>query len=220
MNVNDAVGTRLGQIMDESMRLARAAWKAVLLYVVVLSVVGIVIDQMEEAASANLLFSVTSVALGFLLTVQLLRDGGLAPSGLQAGFGSYFGLAIVSGLGMALGLLLLVIPGLILFVRWAPAYGYVMGEGTGITDGLGKAWQQSAPHFWPIALAMLVPVGFNLAALVAYALAGDDQGIVNMPLSAVANIALSVAGAAITAVGIAAYSLLRNRSDEIAEIFA
>jgi hypothetical protein len=219
MNTNDAVGTRLGQIMDESIRLARAAWKAALLYVVVLSGIGIVIDQMAESAGANFVFSIMSIALGYVLTVQLLRDGGLVSGNLPTGFGSYFGLSILSGLGIVLGMLVLVIPGLVLLVRWVPAYGYVMGEGDGITDGMGKAWRESAPHFWPIALALLVPVSINAAALAAYLFAGDEQGMVSLPLSALINIAISVVGVAITAIGMAAYSLLRDRSAQIAEIF-
>jgi hypothetical protein len=220
MNANDAVGTRLGQLMDEAVRLAQAAWKAMLLYVVVLTGVGVWVDQLTDAGGANLMFSVATLALGFVLTVQLLRDGGVVQGALPAGFGSYFGLSLLSGFGMVLGVLLLVIPGIVLFVRWAPAYGYVMGEGCGISEGLGKAWENTRPHFWPIALALLVPVGVNLAASAVYFLGADELGLVSVPVSLAANLAISCAGAAITAIGIASYALLRDRSAQIAEVFA
>lgn len=220
MNANDAVGTRLGQIIDEAVRLARAAWQTGVLYVAVLSGVGVLIDQLDEVGNANLLFSVFSVALGFLLTVQLLLKGGLVQGAMSNGIGSYFGLSILSALGIIIGFLLLVVPGIVLFVRWLPAYGYVLGEGEGVTDGLGKAWAQTGPHFWPIALALLVPVGINIAALTGFVLGSDEAGMVSLPLSLLANTAISVAGLAITAIGIASYALLRDTSAQIAEVFA
>lgn len=220
MNADDAVGTRMGQIIDEAVRLARAAWKTVLLYVVVLSVAGVAGDQIEELSAANIAMSVLTLGLGFALTVQLLRDGGLVKGAMGAGFGGYFGLAILSSLGIALGVVLLVIPGIVLFVRWSPAYGFLLGDGAGVTDAMGTAWDKTGPHFWPIALAMLVPVMINLGAGAVYAIGADEAGLVNLPLSIIANGAISCAGAAITAIGIAAYSLLHDRSAQMAEIFA
>jgi hypothetical protein len=131
MNPDDSIGTRLGQIMEESARLGRAAWSTVLLYIAVLTGVGAVIDQMDDVSAANLGFTVVSFGLGFLLTVNLLRSGGFALAQRGGGFGSYFGLSLVGGLAMLLGLVLLVIPGAVLFVRWAPAYGYALCEGPG-----------------------------------------------------------------------------------------
>lgn len=220
MNADDSVGTRLGQIMDESVRLARAAWWAALLYVAALTAIGVITDQMSDIGAASLMFAVVSFVLGYVLTITLLRGGGLAPAGLAAGFGSYFGLSLISGLGLGLGLLLLVIPGLILFVRWAPAYGHLLVDGDGVSDSLGKAWEQTGAHFWPLALALMPPVALNLGAASVYMLAGDDEGMITLPMSVLVNGTMSAAGAAITVVGIAAYALLRDRRAELAEVFA
>ena len=57
-------------------------------------------------------------------------------------------------------------------------------------------------------------------AVTIYTLASDEAGLIPLPVSAIANLVMSVAGAAITAIGIAAYALLRDRTDEIAEVFA
>lgn len=220
MNVNDSVGVRLGQIMDESIRLAQAAkWKG-LLYVVVLTAVGAFIDQQSEVNAGNLMFSLVSFALGYVLSISMLRDGGLVPNGLAAGFGSYFGLSLLSGLGIGFGFLVLIIPGLVLFVRWAPAYGFVLGEGTGVLEALSEAWEQTGAHFWPLALAMLVPVAINLGAAAFFILSSNEDGSISVPMSVLANGIFSTAGVAITAVGIASYALLRDRNDELAEVFA
>jgi hypothetical protein len=223
MNANDSVGVRLGQIMDESVRLAQAAWPKGLLYVVVVTALGAFIDQqsgVNAGNAGNLMFSVVSFALGYVLTISMLRDGGLVPNGLTGGFGSYFGASLLSGLGIGLGFLVLIIPGLVLLVRWAPAYGFVLGEGTGVSEGLSKAWEQTGAHFWPLALALLPPVAINLGAAAIYFLASNEDGFISMPMSLLANGITSTAGVAITAVGLAAYALLRDRRDELVDVFA
>jgi hypothetical protein len=219
MNSDDPVGKRLGQIIDESVRLAQSAWTMVLLYVCAMTGAGMIADQLSDLGAGNLLFSLLQIVLGYLLTVQLLREGGLISEHARAGFGTYFGLSLLSGLGIVLGLLVLLVPGVMLLVRWAPAYGFVLGEGASISEGLSKSWAQTGAHFWPIALAILLPVGVNLAAGASYFFAFDDQGVLSVPVSAVANLGISCGGAAITAVGIATYALLRDQTDEIASIF-
>lgn len=220
MNTNDTIGTRLGQIMDESTRLVRAAWLAALAYVVVLTGVGMFVDQMSDLSASTLIFSVVSFAMGYVLTVQLLREGGLVPRGLASGFGGYFGTSLLSGLGIGLGFLLVIIPGLVLFVRWSPAYGYVMGEGEGVTDALGKAWAATGAHFWPLLLAFLPAIALNIAGVMIYVLGSDDDGTLTLSASTFANLGMTLAGVAITVLGIAAFALLRDRSDALAEVFA
>jgi hypothetical protein len=220
MNTNDTIGKRLGQIMDESTRLARAAWLAALAYVVVLTGVGMFVDQTSDLSASNFIFSAISIAMGFVLTVQLLREGGLVPRGLAGGFGGYFGTSLLSGLGIVLGTLLLIIPGLVLFVRWSPAYGYVLGEGEGVTDALGKAWAATGAHFWPLLLAFLPAIALTIGGTVIYILGSNDDGTMTLAASAFANLAVTLGAAAITVVGIASYALLRDRGEALAEVFA
>lgn len=220
MNVNESVGVRLGQIMDESARLARSAPWAALLYIVVLTALGSFIDQLDDVSAGNLMFGVVSFVLGYVLTIGLLRGGGLIPNGQAAGLGSYFGMSLLSALGITLGLLVLVIPGLVLFVRWAPAFGLVLGEGMGVSQALGKAWEQTGAHFWPLALALLPLVAINLGAVAIYLLAGAEDGSNSVPMSVLANSITSATGVAITVVGLAAYALLRDQSEDIANVFA
>lgn len=218
LDVNDSIGLRTGLITAEALRLARAAWVAMAGYVAALVAIGMGSDQWGDVAGANFAFSIVSTIAGYALTIALLRQGGLAQT--TAGFGTYFGLSILSVLGIAFGLVALVIPGLVLFVRWAPAYGFAMGEGSGVTEGMRLAWECTSGHFIPLAIALLLPVAANLVGITIYTIASDEAGVLPLPVSALTNLVMSLAGAAITAIGIAAYALLRDRTDEIAEVFA
>ncbi len=220
MNSNDSVGRRIGIITDASVNLMRAAWWAVAAYMGGLTVVGVVVDQSDDLGGSDIAFAVASLALGYFLTVQLLRSLAPGDGPLKGGFGSYFGLALLSGLGIIFGLVLLIIPGLVLFVRWAPAYGIALDEGRGVTESMSAAWERTRPHFWPIALALLVPVALNIGGGVLLVLAMNDQGTVSLPLSLLSNAIVTAGGASITAVGIAVHALLRDQHDAIAEIFA
>jgi hypothetical protein len=51
-------------------------------------------------------------------------------------------------------------------------------------------------------------------------LASNDDGTITLAASAFANLGITLGGVAITVVGIAAYALLRDRGDALAEVFA
>src|SRR6188472_1337621 len=84
------------------------------IYVVVLGAVGSAVDL--SGTSANIISTVASVAGGFLLLRAMLVAEGLLDPGASNRFGAYFGLSLLSGLGILLGLVVLVIPGVVLIV--------------------------------------------------------------------------------------------------------
>jgi hypothetical protein len=217
LDVNDSIGLRTGLITAEALRLANAAWAATFGYVAALVAIGMVSDQWADVAGANFAFSLVSTIAGYALTIALLRQGGLAQT--TAGFGTYFGLSILMALGIGLGVVALVIPGLVLFVRWAPAYGFAMGEGVGIIEAMRLAWERTSGHFIPLAIALLLPVTANLVGITIYTIASDEAGVLPLPVSALTNLVMSLAGAAITAVTVAAYGLLGKRETMIEEVF-
>ncbi len=219
MNRERPLSAIVAEIHDEAIRLCIAAWPSVLAYVVALTLGWSYVDQLEDFSGPTFFVSIVEVALRFWVVTSMLKGGQLAHVGLAAGFGTYFGLSLLSGLAIGLGVLLLVIPGVILFVRWMPLYGFGLVEGSGIGDAFSEAWQATEGQFTAIFVASLVPLALYACSLSVYYFATDEYGAVPVLPSVAANLALSLAGAALTAIGIAVYALLRPSMGDIAEVF-
>lgn len=219
MTIEDTLSTRVAQIHSEAVRLALAAMPSVATYIALVTIGGVFVDQSEDFAVANLGLSIASLVLGYWVVISMLRDGGLAQDGLAAGFGAYFGLSFLSGVGTLLGLLVLVVPGLLLLIRWAPLFGYGLIDGDGVGEAFSKSWRSTDGHFAPIAMAMVTPLILYAGALGVYFFATDELGRVAMVPAVAANLAMALAGATMIAIGIAVYSLVRDVTGELTEVF-
>jgi hypothetical protein len=78
-------------------------------------------------------------------------------------FGSLWGMGIISGLGIGLGTLLLIVPGVFLIIAWMPATAAIVAEDIGATTGLDRAWSLTRGCRWALAGLLLLIVGVSLA---------------------------------------------------------
>ncbi len=112
------------------------------------------------------------------------------------------GLAILASLGIILGLVLLIVPGIILACMWAVATPARVVEGPGVQRALGRSRTLTQGHRLKIALLFLiflVPLAVASALIGAvFAFAGEMvvEVIVTPLLSAVASV-IGAAGAAV-----------------------
>jgi hypothetical protein len=165
--------------------------------------------------------NILSVAAGYFLLRAVVRNAGLSDGLGGNGFGAYFGLSILYGLCLILGLVFLVIPGLILMVRWQPAYAILMAEGDATVIGaMSKAWDMTGDHFWPLLAATLIGVAMMAVSLVIYI--SYDLGYATSfeVANVVGNILLTCSSAYFTVLGVAVYSLLRGPGSELDQVFA
>lgn len=94
--------------------------------------------------------------LGGLLYLKSLYATRRPVSPGVSGFWSYFGLAIVSGIGTLLGFILLIIPGIFVMIRWSASNGFLIGSGKSISESLSASWDATRGHGWPIFFAGLI----------------------------------------------------------------
>ena len=163
---------------------------------------------------------IVSVVIGYAVTVSLLKTTG-APSTLEAKprIGAYIGLSLLEGLGILLGLIALVLPGLFLAARWILAAPMLIAEGIGVTAALGKSWRATA-RAWPLLLvAQLLLFVLPAAAVGVMFLTGVDDAVAMVP-SIVVNALLSIWSISSTVLSVAVYRLLADDSDALAEVFA
>src|SRR3954454_3312875 len=94
------------------------------------------------------------------------------------------GLAIVAGIGIAIGFLLLILPGLILLTIWAVAAPVIVIEHPGVFAALGRSRDLVRGYGWPvfgtIVIAALIDLAVNIvAALVASGLSDAGTAVVD-----------------------------------------
>jgi hypothetical protein len=148
--------------------LGRAPWRATAAFVVTTGL-AVGVDLMAAsgvggAAELNLILSVVNLVMQFWLTAALLQDLGLRTSS-GGGFGAMFVVGLVTTLGIIAGTVLLVVPGIVLAVRWSASIPYALADGyDGVGDAIGRSWRGTQGHAWSIFLALLLCYGLVLGA--------------------------------------------------------
>jgi len=165
-----------GRLLRETLWLAASA-------VAILAAIDIVGDRVpgfEQAVGIPRL--IASLAFQYGVTFKLLEREGLAERGGRARFWALLGLSILSGLGVLLGLVLLVLPGLYLLVRWTVAVPVLVAERTGVTEALTRSGEEIEGRFWPVlAVCLVFWATFLLATALIVAL--GKQGSLGLSLA-------------------------------------
>jgi hypothetical protein len=97
-----------------------------------------------------------SLAFQYGVTLLVLERQGLAERGARARFWALLGLNIVSGVGILLGFVLLVLPGIYLLVRWTVAVPVLIAERSGVIESLTRSGKEIEGRFWPVLGVSLV----------------------------------------------------------------
>jgi hypothetical protein len=225
-------------IFGELASLLNDAWREIALYVLViggLAAIGILVGLTEPATAmfdfgfelnsnrgpASALFGlvalIVSVVANYLLLKRFLAVRGRAQEQRNR-FWPYFGMGILSGFAIVFGLILLVVPGIILLVRWSAASGYVIGAGQGVMDSLGLSWEATKGHGWAIFFAGLV---LFVGIIVAGAVLGGISGAISMEaVETVSAFVEAAYGAIFAGFGIAIYCLVQDDTEQLSEVFA
>ena len=238
-------------ILSQTVEVIGAAGRAVLIYVLVLGLFNGIgglagLAQMDDnvfsvgirsgvlnaeafglaATLYQLLGLVLYVVAAFFLLRQMLVQIGRPARG--GNLLSYVAMSILAMIGLMIGFVLLVIPALILLVRWSAANGYLLSGDKGITGALGASWEATAPRGWSIFGAGLV-LWIGLAVLssivtgivVGTGLTGSADGL--SPLFALAmtlsGLIQAFTNAASFAFSVAVFHLVAPAHTSVADVF-
>jgi uncharacterized membrane protein (Fun14 family) len=161
---------------------------------------------------------------GYLLFVGVMQKGGYLEDGKATGIGTYFALGIAIGIPAILAMVVLVLPGLYLWMRWLPAYSRALLSYDGIGNSMRWAWDRTERFQKPLFIGILLPASayaVSLGAALGYDYfyeSFDWSGYVAMVV--VWNVTMSVGVAWMTIFGIAAYGLVTGRDGDAADSFA
>jgi hypothetical protein len=152
---------RLSDLLARGLRLVRARPLLFAAVVGVSTATSLATDMLPKSATiwAPIPAGMLMLYLELLLTASAL--------GLDAGrvavmrYPAAFGLAFVSSLLTVIGILLLLIPGLVLLLRWSVSLPVLLAEDCGVYDSLERSWQLTRGRWWII-------IGFQAFGLLVY----------------------------------------------------
>jgi hypothetical protein len=209
-----------GQLLGKTFALLRRGALRAAAALVAMAGLGVLADSgavaQANVSALNLVGSGLSVAAAYWITKALLED--IGGRQLPARFPAFFGLGFLSGLGILLGAVVLILPGIFLFIRWSASSPMLLGGEGGVTEAMQASWRATGPHFSAILVAFLALYapswGLGLAA---HALGGVASG--NLIAIIVANVALNAGLIAGWHAAVAIYNFL-EAPDRLAETFA
>ena len=165
---------KIGAIIDKTLAVLERAAAPALIFVVVLTAINGTIDYFtwDAAPMSQLAATPLRIAIGVFFSFQLLKimvdKTGLNSRGDADVFLPYFGLSLLYGLAVIVGLMLLVIPALFLVARWCLAQPLVVAQGRGVMKAFGESWERTSGNDFPIIVAVLlfflVPMAISIAA--------------------------------------------------------
>lgn len=148
---------------------------------------------------------------------------GMAVRSLSPSFGRFlpfFGIYILSTLGITFGLVLLLIPGLILIVRWLLVLPMVLTSDKPAMDTFGESWSATSGHSWSIfgAIVILFFILIIAAGIIGGAsyLLGGDGSVGAMAIEAFVD---RGSGVLFIAFALGAYGLMHDKREDLTEMF-
>ena len=174
--VTGATDLTAATILGQTWQLVLSNGARAAIAIAALSLAGGLDDFGIGGSATTLVVTVLMLFLQYWLTRSLLED-----LGLRFGSGPRFVAFVVQGLlvGIAflIGFFLLIVPAIIVFVRWSISGPSLVASDQSITEALGESWRQTQGHFWPILLAFIaVYVPPVTAAILAVLADGSPLG--------------------------------------------
>ena len=237
-------------ILSQTVDVIGAAGRAVLIYVVVLGLFNGIgglagLAEMDDnvfsvgirsgvlnaetlglaATLYQLLGLVLYVVAAFFLLRQMLEQIGRPARG--GNLLSYVAMSVLAMIGLMIGFVLLVIPALILLVRWSAANGFLLSGDKGITGALGASWEATGGRGWSIfgaglvmwiGLVVLSSIVVGIVAATGFAASGGFSPLFGVAMT-VSGLIEAFNNAASFAFSIAVFHLVAPADTSVADVF-
>ena len=185
---------------------------------------GFTVDEALLAQGALAVVSVIGAAIATFILQYFYYSYLLAHRGFSNGRNrllGYLGFSILYVIGLVFGFVLLVVPGLILMVRWVAATGFVIGTDTSVIDSFGKSWNLTSGQSWPIFFANIVlSIGAFIVLGGLSATVDALLGVTSIPAMLIESFANATFGAIFAAFVVGIFYLLNDDSEHTAEVFS
>lgn len=208
-------------ILRGSFALLRGNLRTALVAMLALVAVATAADTIgADGAGLNLAVGIIAIFAQYAVTRGALRSGGLLRADGKAGRAGAFVLTLIlTGLGIALGLVFLVLPGIYLWARWSIVAPLVIGEGMGSSDAMGESWSRTQSIVAPISAALLL-LNLPLLLFVGTLFFYSDSGPMSLGLALFSNLLVYAAQTLTWHAAVAIHQLTRDPSGDLEQVFA
>ncbi|MDQ0249292.1 hypothetical protein J2W22_001339 [Sphingomonas kyeonggiensis] len=208
-------------IVRNSFALLSTNLPTTLAVMLVLVLLGTAADAIgSDGAGLNLAIGIGTIFAQYGVTRGALRGAGLLDAEGRRGRGGSFVLALIlSGLGITIGFLFLILPGIYLWARWSIVAPLIVGEGMTSSQAMRESWSRTQPLVVPISAAMLVsgvPMLLFLGTVFFY----PEYGPVPIGLALLSNLMVYTAQALTWHTAVAIHRLTRGPSNDLEQVFA
>jgi hypothetical protein len=207
-------------LLQRTLALAPSALPQSAAWLIVLTAAGVAADlnahREDFFALLNLAIGCAGMVMPYAITRAVLRPI-LPPDQPIPSFGRYFLLSLATGLSIMLGLVLLILPGIYLAVRWSASAAAMLARDLDVGESMSASWRLTREYQWTI-LLFIVTLWLPFIAVVAVT-ASIDPYVVSPASAILSNLVINLALLAGVHAGVAIY-LAADGGAEIAEIFA
>jgi len=215
-------GLKIGTIIDKTLGVIEHNIAPALIYLVAMTAVSSAIKYFSigKTAPLDLLAIVLiGVAVGvvgaYALLDAMVRRTGLREQSHGDAFLPFVGLSLLTTLGVFLGFVAVVIPGLVIMARWSIAAPMLLVRGGGVMKALGDSWERTSGaefQYLVAVFALLLPL---IAVMIVCGVMFEQADLVGIAISQLASAGLTVLT---SAMGVAMYGLIVGSEEEGAAV--
>ena len=163
-------------VRGEDVELGGGFWQAIWAAITT-GVIAAIIYNLVTAATTR---AAANAAVGRRPTVGDSYQGALGR------LGAVLIAALLIGLGVGLGFLLLIVPGIFLLVRWVAALPAIVVERRGATEGMRRSWNLVRGRGWHVFSAVIVSSLITAVATSVFTAFGGESALIRGVLSGIA----------------------------------
>lgn len=205
---------KIGAIIDKTLGVVEHSMAPSLIYLVAITAISSAIGYFtvemtaptQQAVIGLVKFAVGVIA-AYLLLEAMVRKTGLRSREGEAVFFPYLGLSIVYALGVMVGFILLIIPGLLIMARWSIAQPILVARGEGAMAALGESWERTRGNEFPILVAAVALIIVLIAVVIASSVFFDQASPAGIVITQLASSAITVVS---LAMGVALYGMFES----------
>jgi hypothetical protein len=202
----------IGTIIDKTFGVLDRCSVPALLYLAVFTVINGALAYYAPSTAAikaqligALLKFVVGVVGGYLLIEVMVRKTGLRTRTDNEAFLPYLLMLVPYTLGVMLGLIVFLLPGLIVMARWSIAQPLLVARGDGPMQALGESWELTKGNEFQILVALLALLILPIAIIITCSAFFEKTDLVGIGVGQLATSATSVLA---MAMNVALYALI------------